>query len=305
MAALEEIRGEGTWELQGRRVHLTNLDKVLFPAVGLTKRDLVRYYVSVGPWLLPYLRDRAVNTNPRPDGVDGGGFWQKQVPAHAPPWVRTWHYEGRHEKPKDYVVCDSLPTLAWLANLAAIDLHPWTSRIFHPDQPDWCLFDFDPAEGATFEQVVELVLALRTILGQLDLQGFPKVTGQSGIQVYVPLGPGHTFERSRAFAQQIGRVISSAMPELVTWDWEVARRTGKTRIDYTQNAINKTLAISYSVRPTPIASVSMPVTWDEIEEDRTLRPDRWTIDNALERIREVGDLFAPVLTVRQELPELG
>jgi bifunctional non-homologous end joining protein LigD len=305
MTALEEIHGEGTWELQGRRVHLTNLDKVLFPQVGLTKRDLVRYYVSVGPWLLPYLRDRAVNTNPRPDGVDGPGFWQKQVPAHAPPWVRTWHYEGRHEKPKDYVVCDSVPTLAWLANLAAIDLHPWTSRIFHPEQPDWCLFDFDPAEGATFEQVVELVLALRTILGQLDLQGFPKVTGQSGIQVYVPLGPGHTFERSRSFAQQIGRVISSAMPELVTWDWEVARRTGKTRIDYTQNAINKTLAICYSVRPTPIASVSMPVTWEEIEEDRTLRPDRWTIANAIARIREVGDLFAPVLTLRQELPELG
>ena len=305
MAALEEIRGEGTWELQGRRVHLTNLDKVLFPQVGLTKRDLVRYYVSVGPWLLPYLRDRAVNTNPRPDGVDGPGFWQKQIPAHAPPWVRTWHYEGRHEKPKDYVVCDSLPTLAWLANLAAIDLHPWTSRIFHPDQPEWCLFDFDPAEGATFEQVVELVLALRTILGQLDLQGFPKVTGQSGIQVYVPLAPGHTFERSRAFAQQIGRVISSAMPELVSWDWEVARRTGKTRIDYTQNAINKTLAICYSVRPTPTASVSMPVTWEEIEEDRTLRPDRWTIANALERLHEVGDLFAPVLAVRQELPELG
>ena len=305
MEALERLRNEGNWELQGRRVHLTNLDKVLFPEVGLTKRDLIRYYVSVGPWLLPYLRDRAVNTNPRPDGVEHPGFWQKQVPAHAPPWVRTWHYEGRHEKPKDYVVCDSLPTLAWLANLAAIDLHPWTSRIYQPEQPDWCLFDFDPAEGATFEQVVELVLALRTVLERLELRGFPKVTGQSGVQVYVPLAPGHTFERSRAFAEQVGRVISAAMPELVTWDWEVARRTGKTRIDYTQNAINKTLAICHSVRPTPTASVSMPITWDELENDPALRPDRWTIRDALDRIHAVGDLFAPVLTLRQELPDLS
>jgi bifunctional non-homologous end joining protein LigD len=304
LAALEAIRREGNWDLQGRRLHLTNLDKVLFPAVGLTKRDLVRYYVSVGPWLLPYLRDRAVNTNPRPDGVDDPGFWQKQIPAHAPPWVRTWRYEGRREKPKDYVVCDALPTLAWLANLAAIDLHPWTSRIFQPDQPDWCLFDFDPAEGATFEHVVELALALRTVLAGLDLQGFPKVSGQSGLQVYVPLAPGHTFERSRAFAQQVGRVISAALPDLVTWDWEVARRTGRTRIDYTQNAVNKTLAICYSVRPTPTASVSMPVTWDELENDGTLRPDRWTIRDALGRIAQVGDLFAPILSVRQQLPDL-
>lgn len=303
--ALERIPREGTWELHGRRGHLTNLDKVLFPAAGLTKRDLIRYYVSVGPWLLPYLRDRAVNTNPRPDGVDDPGFWQKQVPSHAPPWVRTWHYEGRHEKPKDYVVCDSLPTLAWLANLAAIDLHPWTSRIYQPDQPDWCLFDFDPAEGASFEQVVELVLALRTVLERLGLQGFPKVSGQSGVQVYLPLAPGHTFERSRAFAEQVGRLISAALPDLVTWDWEVARRTGKTRIDYTQNAINKTLAICYSVRPTPAASVSMPVTWHELETDTALRPDRWTIRDAVERIKAVGDLFAPVLTVRQELPDLA
>jgi bifunctional non-homologous end joining protein LigD len=218
--------------------------------------------------------------------------------------VRTWRYEGRQEKPKDYVVCDALPTLAWLANLAAIDLHPWTSRIFQPDQPDWCLFDFDPAEGATFEHVVELALALRTVLAGLDLQGFPKVSGQSGLQVYVPLAPGHTFERSRAFAQQVGRVISAALPDLVTWDWEVARRTGRTRIDYTQNAVNKTLAICYSVRPTPTASVSMPVTWDELENDGTLRPDRWTIRDALGRIAQVGDLFAPILSVRQQLPDL-
>jgi bifunctional non-homologous end joining protein LigD len=305
MATLEALRNEGTWELQGRRVRLTNLDKVLFPAAGLTKRDLVRYYVSVGPWLLPYLRDRAVNTNPRPDGVDDPGFWQKQVPSHAPPWVRTWRYEGHRERPKDYVVCDALPTLAWLANLAAIDLHPWTSRIYQPDQPDWCLFDFDPAEGATFGQVVELALALRTVLDRLELEGFPKVSGQSGVQVYVPLAPGHTFERSRAFAEQVGRVISAALPDLVTWDWEVARRTGRTRIDYTQNALNKTLAICYSVRPTPTASVSMPVTWDELEHDRTLRPDRWTTRDVLDRIAEVGDLFAPVLTVRQELPDLS
>ena len=305
MEALEGIRREGTWELQGRRLRLTNLDKVLFPAVGLTKRDLVRYYVSVGPWLLPYLRDRAVNTNPRPDGVGDPGFWQKQVPAHAPPWVRAWHYEGRHDRPHDYVVCDTLPTLAWLANLAAIDLHPWTSRIYAPDQPDWCLFDFDPAEGAGFEDVVQLALALRTTLEHLGLQGFPKVSGQTGVQVYLPLAPGHTFERSRAFAQEVGRLIGAALPDLVTWDWEVARRTGKTRIDYTQNAVNKTLAISYSVRPTARAAVSMPVTWDELENDASLRPDRWTILDALERIAAVGDLFAPVLTLRQELPDLG
>jgi len=305
LEALEQLRREGTWELQGRRLRVTNLDKILFPEAGLTKRDLIRYYVTVGPWLLPYLRDRAVNTNPRPDGVGDPGFWQKQVPAHAPPWVRTWRYEGRHEKPKDYVVCDTLPTLAWLANLAAIDLHPWTSRIYQPEQPDWCLFDFDPAEGATFEQVVELALALRTVLERLELHGFPKVTGQSGVQVYVPLAPGHTFERSRAFAEQVGRVISTALPELVTWDWEVARRTGKTRIDYTQNAINKTLAVCYSVRPTPTAAVSMPITWDELENDPALRPDRWTIRDALDRIGKVGDLFAPVLALRQELPDLA
>jgi bifunctional non-homologous end joining protein LigD len=303
MAALEAIPREGTWEIQGRRLRLTNLDKVLFREAGLTKRDLIRYYVSVAPWLLPYLRDRAVNTNPRPDGADKPGFWQKQVPSHAPPWVRTWHFEGE-DKTHDYIVCDTLPTLAWLANLAAIDLHPWTSRIFEPFQPDWCYFDFDPAEGAEFEQVVELVVALRTVLDQLGLQGFPKVTGQTGVQVYVPVGPGHTFERTRSFAERVGRVIGASFPDLVTWDWEVARRTGRIRIDYTQNAINKTLAICYSVRPTGRASVSMPVTWDELENDSSLRPDRWTITDALDRIHAVGDLFRPTLTLRQELPEL-
>jgi bifunctional non-homologous end joining protein LigD len=310
LEALEAMPKAGAWEVAGRRVELTNLDKVIFPGnperaePRRTKRDLIRYYVTVAPALLPHLHDRGVTLHRFPNGIDKPGFWQKQAPEWMPEWIRTWRPGAPlSDEPRDYIVVEEVATLAWLGNHAAIDLHPWSSRISDPEHPTWALFDLDPGDSS-FELARKVLRMVKEALDHLGLKGCPKVSGQRGLQVYVPIRPHYSYDEVRTFVRKVAEVIGRLLPKEIDFTWEVKRRRpGTLRIDYTQMAPNKTLAAPYSVRPRPEATVSMPIGWDELD-DPELRSDRWTIASAPARLAAKGDLFAPLLSLEQELPAI-
>ena len=307
-AALDAIERDGVWHAAGHEVRVTNLDKVLFPGRDggepITKRDLQRYHLLVGPTLVPYLRDRGLTLQRFPNGIEQKGFWQKDLPTHAPEWVTRWTYHHREEGPKDYPVVDKPATLLWLAQEAAIELHPWTSPTATPDRPSYALIDIDPGPDTTWDEVLALARLYRTALTHLGVRGHPKVTGKRGIQVWIGVRPGYGFDDTRDWVEGLSRAVGSTVPDIVSWEWAKRARKGKARLDFTQNAINKTLVAPYSPRPAPGAPVSMPIDWDELD-DPDLRPDRWSILDAPARLAEVGDRFAGVLEDRQELPALG
>ena len=305
LAALDALPGSGgRWSVGGHELKLSNLDKLIWPADGITKRDLIRYYVSVAPYALPYLRDRALTVMRHPNGIDRPGFWQKQLPSHTPAWVARWSWESVSAgEVRDFAVADGAATLAWLANEAAIDLHPSTFRIDAPDRPTWALIDIDPGPQTSWEDLLVLARLYRAALDHLGVIGFPKVTGQRGIQVWIPIRPIYTFEQTRDWVGGVSRAIGTTVPELVSWEWEKTRRGGLARLDYTQNAPNKTLVAPYAVRPAAGAPVSAPVSWAELD-DAALRPNAWTIRSMPARLAERGDLFAPSLGLEQELPAL-
>jgi bifunctional non-homologous end joining protein LigD len=312
LAALDAIAKEGRWSVGGRELRVSNLDKVLFPGredgseadrAPVTKRDLIRHYVTAAPVLLPYLQDRALNLHRYPDGIGSGkGFWQKDVPGHAPAWITRWRYTG-HEGTKDYVVADHVATLAWLAQEAAVEIHPWTSPCQAPDRPSYALIDIDPGDRTGWDEVLILARLFRTALQHLGVVGVPKVTGQRGIQIWVPVKPIYRFEDTRDWVERLSRTVGQMVPELISWIWEKRSRGGLARLDYTQNAVNKTLVAAYSARPKAGAPVSVPIRWEELD-DPQLRPDRWTIRTLPARLAEVGDLFSAVLEIEQELPKL-
>ncbi|KAA9155260.1 ATP-dependent DNA ligase [Amycolatopsis acidicola] len=306
--ALDSLGAKGTWQFGGHKLALTNLDKVLFPGNGenpaITKRELIAYYATVAPVMLPYLEGRPLNTHRFPDGIGKAGFWQKGVPTHAPKWLRQWHYRAAGEgETQYYLVPDSPAALAWLANYGALELHAWTSKASDVEHPTWVLFDIDPGPETALEDLLLLARLHRTALEHLDLTGRPKVTGQRGIQVWVPIEPRYTYEETRAWAETVSRTIGRTVPELVSWEWAKTKRKGLARLDYTQNVLNKTLVAPYSVRPHPGAPVSVPLDWDELD-DPDLRPDGWTIHTVADRLRDKGDPFAPLLGMAQRLPEL-
>jgi bifunctional non-homologous end joining protein LigD len=309
LAALDALGKEGTWTLQGCELKLTNLDKVLFPARDdgqgpFTKRDLIRHHTRMAPVMLPYLADRPVNLHRFPNGVDRPGFWHKEVPKHAPEWLTRWHYDDhRPGETEWYFVIDSPPALAWMANYGAVELHPWTSRADHPHQPTWAYIDIDPGRTTSFDDVVLLARLFHTALDHLGVEGLPKVTGQRGIQIWIPVADGSTFDDTRAWVESVSRAVGDTVPELVSWKWHKSDRDGLARLDYTQNAINRTLVAPWSVRAARGGPVSVTLTWDELD-DPDLRPDRWTIGTAVERLTVAGDPFAELVGLPQRLPKL-
>jgi bifunctional non-homologous end joining protein LigD len=308
LAALDALGASGRWELQGRVLKLTNLDKVLFPERDgggpVTKRELVRYYATVAPTMLPYLDERPVNLHRYPSGVDRKGFWHKEVPGHAPDWLDRWrNAEADPGETEWYAVLDSPPAVAWMANYGAIELHPWTSRRADVHRPTWAFIDIDPGERTSFEDVLVLARLYRTALDHLGVEARPKVTGQRGVQIWVPLRPGPTFDETRAWVESVSRAVGATVPELVSWAWRKGERAGLARLDYTQNAINRTLVAPYSVRAAPGAPVSVPLEWDELD-DPGLRPDRWTIRTVGDRLARAGDPFSVLIGREQDLPAL-
>lgn len=308
ITALEELGKEGTWEVFGRRLKVTNLDKVLFPGgpdePPVTKRELLAYVARVAPLSLPYLEGRAVNLHRYPDGADAQGFWHKELPKHAPEWLPRWdNPEADPGETTTYLVVDEPAALVWAANFGALEWHPWTSRTTAMHAPTYALIDLDPGERTSWEELLDLARLHRTALEHLGVTGRAKVTGKRGIQVWVPIRPGYTFDETRAWTEKLSKTVGKVLPDLVSWKWEKKARGGLARLDYTQNAINKTLVAPYSTRPAAGAPVSVPIAWHELD-DPDLRPDRWTIRTVLDRIAERGDPFRALLGVDQDLPEI-
>ncbi|MCB0893951.1 MAG: ATP-dependent DNA ligase [Nocardioides sp.] len=307
---LGELGREGTWEVFGRRLKITNLDKELFPAPPdgsgppVTKRELLAYAARIAPFAMPYLADRPLNMHRYPDGVGGTGFWHKQRPDHAPEWLRCWENpDAGAGETSAYVVPDEPAALVWAANFGALEWHPWTSRVEAPHEPTYALVDLDPGERTSWEELLTIARLHRTALEHLGVTARAKVTGRRGVQIWVPVVDGYTFDDTRAWVERLSRTVGKVVPELVSWKWEVRARGGLARLDYTQNAINKTLVAPYSPRPAAGAPVSVPIEWDELD-DPDLRPDRWTIRTVLDRLAERGDPFRVLLGAAQELPEI-
>ena len=288
---------------RGRReLRLSNLDKPFWPELGITKGDLIAYYRDVADVLVPHLRGRPFTMKRYPDGWQGKFFFQKQAPVHMPDWIpRTSQPASTREGEKkliDYAVVNDDLALMWMANMGCIDLHAWSSRIDRPERPDWVMFDLDPSEGATFEDVVEVARFVKETLDLLELESCPKTSGSRGIHVLVPVSRRHSFAQAREFASIVGNALARAHPGLVTTEWSKAKRKG-VLVDANQNRAGATNAMVYSVRPRPGAPVSTPLRWDEVKPG--LDPAGFTMQAVLDRVATHGDLFGPVLDGKQSL----
>jgi bifunctional non-homologous end joining protein LigD len=309
LAELDDLPASGAWSIFGRRLRVTNLDKVLFPArpgePPVTKRDLLRYTAQVAPTLLPYLTRRALNLHRYPNGTDAPGFWQKELPQHAPEWLPRWdNPDADPGETRTYLVVDEPAALIWAANFGGLEWHPWTSRTDNPHLPTYALIDLDPGHTTTWDDLLALARLHRTAFDHLGVHARPKVTGQRGIQIWVPIVPGPSFAETRAWVEQLSKTVGAVLPELVSWRWQKSDRAGRARLDYTQNAVNKTLAAPYSPRPAAGAPVSAPIDWDELD-DPALRPDGFTLRTMPARLAAKGDLFQEVLYHPQNLPRLS
>ncbi len=290
-----------TLMVNNRKVTLTNLERELWPEEGLLKHDLIRYFIEIAPYILPYLRSRPLVVRRFPEGIDRAGFYQKNVPQGAPEWLRTFsvlHGEGKEIL---YIIADTLETLVWLGNHATLELHPWLSRVESLDKPDFVVFDLDPMEESTFSHICTAALAIKELLAEYGLHCYPKLSGSAGMQLYLPVKPLYSFRQARDFAGAICLRVQRAYPEMTTLERKLDQRGGKLYLDYLQNGRGKTLVAPYSPRPLPGAPISLPLTWDEVSGERIL-PGEFTLQNALPRLQQQGDLFAPVLENKQILP---
>ena len=308
LAALDRIAGSGSWAVYGRELRVTNLDKVLFPArpgeQPVTKREFLRYAAQIAPTLVPYLRGRALNMHRYPDGAAGPGFWHKELPGHAPQWLARWDNPAAGEgETRTYLVVDEPAALIWAANFGALEWHAWTSPTERPDRPSYALVDLDPGERTSWDDVLVLARLHRTAFEHLGVLARPKLTGRRGLQIWIPIRPGPDFEQTRDWVERLSRSVGAVVPELVSWKWQVSERGGLARLDYTQNAVNKTLVAPYSTRAAPGAPVSAPIDWHELDDPR-LRPDGITLRTVGERLAARGDLFRDVLDAPQQLPSL-
>jgi len=296
-------------EIQGKQLSLSNLQKVMYPAAGFTKGQVIDYYVRVAPVLLPHLRGRPLTMKRYPEGVAGMHFYEKNCPTHRPEWVTTapiWS-EGNNRW-MDYCMVQDLPTLVWAANLADLELHTSLSLAKKILQPTMLVFDLDPGPPADIVLCCQVGLWLRQVFEQLGLETFPKTSGSKGLQVYLPLNTPVTYEQTKPFAHELARVLERQHPQLVVSDMKKSLRAGKVFVDWSQNDDHKTTVCVYSLRAKERPMVSTPVTWQEVEkchqqQDATLLA--FETEAALQRVEKHGDLFEPVLKLKQKLPKLA
>jgi bifunctional non-homologous end joining protein LigD len=295
-------------DIEGRSVRLTNLDKVIWPSVGMTKGDLIDYYARVAPVLLPHLAGHPLTLHRFPDGVGGPHWFETRAPTH-PPWVRTQEmYTFRSGKDVDAVLIDGVASLVWAANAAAIELHPYLGTTDDLRRPSAVVFDLDPGPPATLLDAAEVAVSLRGLLGDLGLASFPKSSGGKGLHVYVPLNAPHTYEHTKTFARAVARRLTRLHPDVVVDVMTRARRRGRVFVDWSQNDAGKSTIAPYSLRGLWYPTASVPVTWDEI--DTTVRSGSiadlvFLASDVAPRVDEVGDLFAGALTLTQTLVGLN
>jgi len=284
-------------EAGGRSVRLTNLRKPFWPEAGVTKGDLLRYYATIAPFLVPHVRDRAMVMKRYPNGAGGDFFFMKRAPSPRPEWIAICSIEHDSGNVIDFPVIQDLASLLWVINLGCIDLNQWYGRCDDVDRPDYLHFDLDPVPGASFAAVREAALLLHEALDALDMPAYAKTTGSRGIHVYVPIVRGPTQDQVWGFTKQIAQTLAAERPQVLTAEYRKAKRpTGRVLVDYNQNAWGRTLASIYSVRPRERPYVSMPVAWEEIR--RGVEIEDFDIANAPARVRRRGDLWAPLLDER-------
>ena len=283
--------------IAGCEVRLTNLQKSFWPERGITKGALIQYYADVATVLLPHIQDRAMVMKRYPHGAAGAFFFMKRAPVPRPAWIRTCAIEHESGNVIDFPVIDDMPTLLWLINLGCIDLNQWYARCDDIDRPDYVHFDLDPGQGATFDQVRESAVIVGDALTSLKMKPLVKTSGSKGLHIYVPIVRGSVQKAVWTFAKALAVALASRHPALMTAEYRVAKRPrGRVLVDYNQNAWGRTLASIYSVRPTPLATVSTPLEWSEVA--RGVRIEDFRLDNVRERIARVGDLWKPLLAAR-------
>jgi bifunctional non-homologous end joining protein LigD len=295
--------------IEGRQLELSNLDKVMYPETGFTKGQLIGYYVRIAPVLLPHLQGRPLTMKRYPNGVSGPFFYEKNCPKHRPEWVETtavWS-EGNNRW-MDYCLIEDLPTLVWAANLADIELHTSLSVGKKIEQPTYIVFDLDPGSPATIVKCCQVGLWVKKMFDKLGLESFAKTSGSKGLQIYVPLNTAVTYDHTKPFAKTMAQMLENAYPTDVVSDMKKSLRTNKVLVDWSQNDRHKTTIDVYSLRAKDRPTVSTPVTWREVEqclknEDPELLV--FTSDQTLARVEKHGDLWEPLLKMKQKLPAIG
>ncbi|HHW44362.1 DNA polymerase domain-containing protein [Desulfofundulus thermobenzoicus] len=281
-----------------RTIVLTNLEKIFWPG-GLTKAHLIKYYTDIAPVLLPHIYNRPLVMKRYPDGINGESFYQKECPDYAPDWIET--FPVRHSrKVINYVVCNDLATLLWLANLGCIEVHSWLSTVDHIDCPDMAVMDLDPAEGATFQDVLQVALLVRRALAAFDLRSWVKTSGASGVHLFIPIQPEYSFQEVTRAMKYIALLVQRAHPGRTTLERAISKRKGKVYLDYLQNGRGKTMVFPYSLRPLPGATLSAPLLWKEVET-LDVDPVRFNINTIFKRMEEYGDLFSDLLVLKQSM----
>jgi bifunctional non-homologous end joining protein LigD len=296
-------------EIEGKHLTLTNLDKVLYPATGFTKRQVIDYYARIAPVLLPHLKDKPLTMKRYPGGVNEEFFFEKNAPKHRPDWVKTapiWSYGNKRNV--NYILANDLATLVWVANLASLELHPSLSLAKDIKCPTMIVFDLDPGSPANIVQCAQVGTWLRTIFEHFGLESFPKTSGSKGMQIYVPLHTPTSYEETKPFAHAMARLLEEEHPDLVVSDMKKAIRTGKVLVDWSQNDEHKTTISVYSLRAREQPTVSTPLTWEEVEKLLKKKDPSAVVFEApqvLARVEKLGDLYEPVLKLKQTLPKLG
>jgi len=294
-------------EVQGQNLKLSNLEKVLYPSAGFTKKDVIDYYARIAPALLPHLHGRALTRKRYPDGVEGEPFFEKNAPMHKPDWVKVAPiWSGRNRRTVNYVLADDMATLIWLANLAALELHPSLALATDIECPTEMVFDLDPGPPADIVQCCQVGVWLREIFEHLGLKSFAKTSGSKGLQIYVPLNTPTTFDATKLFSHALAQLLEHDHPELVLSEMKKNLRTGKVFVDWSQNDEHKTTISVYSLRARERPTASTPVTWDEVERALKEKDAGLLVFEAKQvvaRFEKMGDLFEPVLELKQKLPD--
>lgn len=290
-----------TWQIANQTLQVSHLEKPYWPESGTTKGDMLRYYRHIAPVALPHFKDRPVTLRVFPQGVEKASYYLRDCPESAPPWLRRVEYHPRSVRhPVHLPLIDTAAGLIWFANEGAIEFHLWSSHVPDLMQPDQAIFDLDPGETASFQDVQEAALRLREQLAQGGITGYPKTSGGRGLHIYVPLGAGYSFDQVRAWVKAVGEQLATTYPDLISISHGATHQGGRVTIDYAQNSIGRNTAAPYTLRAnTAHPTVSAPLTWEELEGD-TLHPADLTPQVVLERVGRLGDLFAPVLQTNQQ-----
>jgi bifunctional non-homologous end joining protein LigD len=279
--------------VNGHDLKFTNLGKVFWPKENVTKRDMLNYYYQVAPYMLPYLQDRPQTLNRFPHGIEGESFYQKDVKGKVPGWIATFPYHSETDgRDKEFLVCTNEASLLYIASLGCIEINPWSSRVQSPDNPDWCIIDLDPDQNP-FDEVIQAAQVTKQVLDSLNVPSYCKTSGSTGLHIYIPLGAKYTYEDSKEFGRAVVKLVNKELPSFTSIERLTEKRKGKLYLDFLQNRPQATVAGPYSLRPKPGATVSAPLHWDEVKKGLKMRD--FTIFNIVDRLKETGDIFKPVL----------